>query len=69
MVGSYLAKIQLPHQPGPALIYNESRELFVTLPTTPALLAFMGGARKIFAHVRIEHDKLHIEGQAPWQEW
>lgn len=69
MVGTFIAKIQVPFGPGPVLVYDESRELFVTMQATKELLAFMGGSRKIFAHVHVEHDKLHIDGQAPWQEW
>jgi hypothetical protein len=67
---TFLAKIQVPlNGPGPALVYDENRELFVHVPTTPALHAFMGGKPKLFAHVRVEHEHLHIDGPAPWQEW
>lgn len=67
-----IVKIQIPiftNAMAEALIYNEDRSIEVTLPITKDLRKIMKKRPKAYFYAEVKNKLLHIDTEAPWQDW
>jgi hypothetical protein len=66
----FIVKVQLSAYPaGRVLIYNKDRSLRYECNTPPDLEADMGDEMKAFRYAHMEGTILHLDEDAPWQDW
>jgi len=69
----FIVKVQLPlrtNEPEPkALFYDETRDIWSFLPIDKPLKKAMGGADKKFFYATMKGAIIHLEEEAPWQDW
>jgi hypothetical protein len=51
------------------LIYNESRDVQYEQETNDDVLLIMAGRPKAFFYAEVKDKKIHINNEAPWQDW
>jgi hypothetical protein len=72
--GVFVVKVQRPvatNMPGGglAMIYNRDRSVETLMPMSADLLEAMGDEYKQFWYAYFRGTVLHLDRQAPWQEW
>lgn len=67
-----IVKVQVPlatNTAPQALVYNEDRTVELFIPISNGLKAIMRGRPKVYFYAEVRKKLLHINEEAPRQEW